>query len=29
VELAAMPLAGSVFAVRTDTAGLAEPKFAA
>jgi sugar lactone lactonase YvrE len=27
--LAATPLAGSVFAVRTDTAGLAEPKFAA
>jgi sugar lactone lactonase YvrE len=27
--LAAAPLSGSVFAVRTDTAGLAEPKFAA
>lgn len=28
-ELAATPLAGSVFAVRTNTAGLAEPKFGA
>jgi sugar lactone lactonase YvrE len=28
-ELAAAPLAGSIFAVHTDTAGLVEPKFAA
>jgi sugar lactone lactonase YvrE len=28
-ELAATPLAGSIFAVHTDTAGLVEPKFAA
>jgi len=28
-ELAAAPLSGSVFAIRTDTVGLAEPKFPA
>ena len=28
-ELAAAPLSGSVFAIRTDTVGLAEPKFSA
>jgi hypothetical protein len=26
-ELAAAPLSGSLFAIRTDTVGLAEPKF--
>ena len=28
-ELAAAPLSGSVFAIRTDTVGLAEPRFSA